>query len=149
MDIALLPASEDDFEELVRIRISAMKESLEKIGRFDEARARARFRQGFSPRHTRHVLVGNQRVGFVVSKLMENEILLDHLYIEPKFQRQGIGAEVLKQIFTEADLTRLPVKVGALKESQSNEFYIRHGFELIGQGEWDLYYVRSCKVQNG
>ncbi|WP_081012134.1 GNAT family acetyltransferase, partial [Pseudomonas syringae group genomosp. 3] len=29
-----------------------------------------------------------------------------------------------------------------LKESDSNRFYLRHGFQLVESGEFDNYYVR-------
>ena len=41
----------------------------------------------------------------------------------------------------EAAVAALPLHVGALKESRSNGFYLRHGFKPLAQGEWDNYYV--------
>jgi hypothetical protein len=42
----------------------------------------------------------------------------------------------------EADASALPLRVGALKESASNRFYIRHGFQFVESSEFDNYYVR-------
>ena len=142
--ISLTPAIESDFEALVAIRIEAMRESLERIGRFDPARARERFRSGFSPAHTRHIEAGHERVGFLVTMPQERHLLLDHLYIKPSYQGLGVGTEVLQLVFTQADSLGLPVKVGALRESDSNRFYQRHGFQLVEQGEFDNYYLRSA-----
>jgi len=74
-------------------------------------------------------------------------LLLDHLYIHPGFQGYGIGAAVLERILEEADAANLAVHVTALKESDSNRFYVRHGFEKIAEEEWDIHYVRSAKLQ--
>ncbi|VVP87368.1 hypothetical protein PS941_01338 [Pseudomonas fluorescens] len=82
-------------------------------------------------------------VGFVVLKDHQSELLLDHLYVIPSAQGAGIGTEVLTQIFREADEIGRPIKVGALKESASNRFYIRHGFVFVESGEFDNYYVRA------
>lgn len=138
-----------DAEALVALRILAMRESLERIGRFDPARARERFLSGFSPEHTRHILVGGERAGFVVVKPDGEALLLDHLYIDPRFQNRGIGAAVLATVFAEADARRLPLKVGALRGSDSNRFYLRHGFELVKEDEWDNYYVRPAPADRG
>ena len=135
-----------DAEALVALRILAMRESLERIGRFDPARARERFLSGFSPEHTRHILVGGERAGFVVVKPDGEALLLDHLYIDPRFQNHGIGAAVLATVFAEADARQLALKVGALRGSDSNRFYLRHGFELVKEDEWDNYYVRSARA---
>ena len=143
--ITLAPASEIDFGALVAIRIEAMRESLERIGRFDPVRARERFRSGFSPEHTRHIVVGAENVGFVVTKPQEQHLLLEHLYIRPAHQGRGIGTKVLQFVFAQAQSLHLPVKVGALRESESNRFYARHGFQLVEQSEFDNYYLRQAQ----
>lgn len=142
--IGFAPAVEEDFEELLSLRIEAMRESLERIGRFDPSRARERLRSSFSPEHTRHVIVEGKRVGFVAVKLEGEALLLDHLYIRPAMQGKGIGAAVLGHIFAEADAEGRPLRVGALRESNANRFYQRHGFLRTGEAEWDIYYERPA-----
>ena len=134
-----------DLESLIALRIEAMRESLERIGRFDPVRARERFLVGYSLEHTRHIELNGKRVGFFVVKKEADTMLLEHLYVRPSFQGNGIGSLVLAQIFTEADSKALTVRVGALRQSASNRFYMRHGFQLIEQAEFDNYYIRPSK----
>ena len=61
--MTLSPATQADAEELVLLRIAAMQEILERIGRFSPERARATFLESFLPDHTRHIIHNNQRVG--------------------------------------------------------------------------------------
>ncbi|WP_341678459.1 GNAT family N-acetyltransferase [Niveibacterium sp. SC-1] len=138
-----------DAELLASIRVEAMRESLERIGRFDLQRARERFLSGFSPAHTRYILVAGERVGFFVVRSDEGALLLEHLYIKPNHQGQGVGAAVLAEVFAQADRQACPVRVGALRESDSNRFYARHGFILVEQGEFDNYYVRPASEALG
>ena len=145
MDIKLVPVEPSDAESLVQIRILAMKESLERIGRFDPQRARSRFLATFSPIHTRYIYADESRAGFVTVKPDNAGLLLDHLYITPERQKIGIGALVLKVVFAEADKRGVPIRVGALKGSDSNRFYLRHGFTRVEEGEWDIYYVRQAQ----
>jgi GNAT superfamily N-acetyltransferase len=147
--IELTSAQADDFEELVALRTEAMRESLERIGRWDPARSRERFRAVFSPEHTRHILVGGQPVGFVTVKPHGDGLLLDHLYIRPAWQGRGVGGAVLAQVFREADAVAMPLRVVALRESESNRFYLRHGFELVGQEELDNRYIRHDSNRKG
>jgi GNAT superfamily N-acetyltransferase len=140
---AVLP---DEAEALAALRVLAMRESLERIGRFDPLRARERFLSGFSPQHTRHILVAGERAGFVVVKPEGDALLLDHLYVDPRFQNRGVGAQVLAAVFAEADAKGLPLRVGALRGSDANRFYLRHGFVLEKMGEWDNYYVRPVRM---
>jgi GNAT superfamily N-acetyltransferase len=145
LSISFANAKPEDFEYLLALRIDAMRESLERIGRFDPARARERFLSGFEPDDTRHIEHEAQRVGFVVTKRQAECLLLDHLYIHPKYQSKGIGGAVVSQVISEANALHLPVRVGALRESDSNRFYIANGFQLVDHGEFDNYYIRPMQ----
>ncbi len=134
-------AVQSDGEELASLRLVAMRESLELIGRFDPTRAKERFLSGFNPDQTRHILFAGKKVGFVVVKPIERGLLLDHLYVKPEYQGKGIGAAVLGEVFTQARTANCSVRVGALRESKSNHFYVRHGFVLVEQAEFDNYYL--------
>ncbi|MBN3766120.1 GNAT family N-acetyltransferase [Burkholderia sp. Ac-20365] len=119
-----------------------MRESLERIGRFDAQRARDRFLSSFDPAFCRLIMVDDERVGFVQAKPDGSYLVLEHLYIAPEHQGKGIGSAVLEVIFFDADSQSLSVKVGALRNSDSNDFYQRHGFLKTEEAEWDIYYVR-------
>lgn len=145
--LSLTPAGEGDFEALLMLRLAAMRESLEKVGRFDPQRARERLSRGFQPRYTRNILMDGQLVGFVVVvPLDDDEWLLDHLYIHPGAQKLGIGSWVMGQVLAEADQHHKAMRVTALRHSDANRFYLRHGFVLQAEGEWDLYYLRPARV---
>jgi GNAT superfamily N-acetyltransferase len=145
--ITLEPASDGDANDLADLRVLAMRESRERVGRFDARRARERLLSGFSAAHTRHIVSNGERVGFVVVRPLGDGLLLDHLYVVPGVQGRGIGTRVLEMVFAEADAARMPLRVGALRESDANRFYQRHGFELVDAGEWDNYYVRRHQAQ--
>lgn len=140
--VTLAPAHERDLEELVQLRLEAMRESLERVGRFDVVRARERFVLGFAPELTRHVLLEGERVGFVVLRPTPEGATLEHLYVRPARQGRGVGAAVLAIVFGEADRFAAPLRVGALRGSDSNRFYQRYEFVRVEEGEWDTYYVR-------
>lgn len=134
-----------DTDELVAIRIAAMRESLERIGRFDPQRARERFLATFDPHNTRYLVVGGERIGFVATRVEADHLFLNHLYVLPAYQGRGLGAQVLQQVFAEADALGLPVKVGALRDSASNRFYQRHGFVQTHEEAFDIYYQRAAR----
>jgi len=143
-NVHLCPAREEESEELVCVRIQAMRESLERIGRFDAQRARERFVAGFVPEFTRHILADGERVGFVAVKPTSDGLNLEHLYVLPERQGRGIGSTVLAILFQEADSRAMPLRVGALRGSDANRFYLRHGFIHVEESEWDIYYVRPA-----
>jgi ribosomal protein S18 acetylase RimI-like enzyme len=140
--VTFVQVSRGDFEELAGIRIAAMKESLERVGRFDPERAKVRLRNSFFPEHTRFIILGTVRAGFYALRPSDDGWHLDHLYVLPQFQGRGIGTTVMKEIFRDADSQRVSIFVGALKESASNRFYLRLGFSKTGENELDIYYRR-------
>lgn len=142
MNLTFSPTTRSDADLLVSIRIAAMRESLERIGRFDPQRARERFLASFDPALCRFIEADDVRVGFVLVRPQPDHWYLDHFYILPEHQARGIGAAVLRQIIADADLQLMPIRLGALRGSESNRFYQRHGFEQTDEAEWDIYYVR-------
>lgn len=143
--LAFRCADAADADALASLRVEAMRESLERVGRFDPQRARDRLLSAFSPAHTRHILWHGEPVGFDVVRPDGDGLLLDHLYIDPRHQGLGIGAAVLADLFARADREGRRVRVGALRDSDSNRFYLRHGFVQVEQTEFDNLYERPAR----
>ena len=136
------PVTAADGDALADLRVEAMRESLERAGRFDPVRARNRFLDSFAPEHTQAIVANGERAGFFVLKWRGASLWLDHLYLRAAWQNQGIGAQVLRHVCARADSLQVDLGVGALRGSPANRFYARHGFELVEQVDVDNYYVR-------
>lgn len=132
------PCNHSDGDTLAEIRARAMRESLEALGRFDPIRVRERFLASFTPADTVKILQNDQLVGFYVLRQRTDHLYLDHLYIEPSAQGKGIGGKVIDHIKQQAQ--QQPIRLGALKQSRSNQFYQQHGFQLTHDDEFDNYY---------
>ena len=133
-----------DFDELVALRIAAMRESLERIGRFDPERARERLRRSFHPEHSEFVVLDGQRIGFYTFRPAEEGFHLDHLYIHPDHQSRGVGSHVILRLLSRSDSLGMTVCLGALRDSPSNRFYQRHGFVQTAEDAWDIHYRRPA-----
>jgi GNAT superfamily N-acetyltransferase len=136
---------EPDFDALADVRIAAMRDSLERVGRFDADRARGRLRESYAPPHTWAITLDGVRVGFYALRPNDEALHLEHLYILPGHQGLGVGGAVMQRIAQQADSLRQPVTVGALRDSPANAFYQRHGFLKTGEDTWDIYYERPCR----
>jgi GNAT superfamily N-acetyltransferase len=143
LGIVFEATTQADAEALVEIRILAMRESLQRISRFDPQRARDRFLAAFEPALCRYIVANGTKAGFVLVRPMVDHLLLDHLYVKPDHQGRGIGLAALRTVMAEADAKSMPIRLGALRGSDSNRFYQRHGFVQTDESEWDIYYVRD------
>ena len=121
-----------------------MRASLERLGRFNPATAALRFRSTFRPGDTRRIRIGGEAAGCVGywPEADGEAMRIEHFYLAEKFQRLGVGSAVLRRLFNEAPPQATHFRVGALRDSDANRFYLRHGFVLVAEGEWDIAYER-------
>jgi GNAT superfamily N-acetyltransferase len=140
----LNPVAAADFEDMVALRIEALRPSLEHLGRFDPVRARERLAAGFKPEYMRHIAQDGKRIGFITFRPAANAVppalRLDHLYVRPACQGQGIGAWALDGAKAQAAEQGCDITLSALKHSDANRFYLRHGFVQVGESEFDVDY---------
>jgi GNAT superfamily N-acetyltransferase len=140
----LVPVVESDFDDMVVLRIEALRDSLERLGRYDPSRARARLADGFAPQHMHHIELDDQRIGFVTLRpddaAQPPSMRLNHLYIRPGAQGRGTGEWVLNWAKGQAVAAGRDITLSALKLSDANRFYVRHGFVVIGESEFDVEY---------
>lgn len=132
----LAPVADADFEAMLSLRIEALRESLERLGRFNPEVARARLKSQFRPEWMQHLVVDGERIGYFTVEPREGELRLHHLYLRPAAQGQGVGAWVLDQIKSQG----LPITLAALRESRANDFYRRHGFRVVEEQDFDIEY---------
>ncbi len=92
--LAYAAAAEADFDALAALRIAAMRESLERVGRSDPDRARQRLRATYAPQDPLAILLDGTRIGFYTLRRDDGALKLDHLYIAPGRQGMGVGAAV-------------------------------------------------------
>lgn len=140
-ELSFAPVGAADFEPMHELRMRAMRESLERVGRFDPQRSRERLAAGFQPEHMHHICRGSERIGFL-TLLPEGEAFnLQHLYVDPDAQGEGAGAWAMAWVQSHGR----DVRLSALKQSRANGFYQRHGFIQIGEEEFDIQYRWSAK----
>ncbi|CAM3726150.1 GNAT family N-acetyltransferase [Roseateles saccharophilus] len=132
----LAPVAGADFEEMLALRIEALRPSLERLGRFSPDVARVRLRSQFRPEWMKHLVVEGERVGYFTVEPREDELRLHHLYLKPAAQGRGIGAWVIDRIKSQGR----PITLAALRESRANDFYRRHGFRVVAEQEFDIEY---------
>ena len=133
-----------DFERMADVRIEVLRESLERLGRFDAERARARLAASFMPEDMRHIDLDGERVGYITLRPKSKDELptrlLEHLYIRNEFQNRGLGAWALDWAKSQAIAEDCNIKLSALRLSDANRFYVRHGFRRVSEDEFDINY---------
>jgi len=131
-----------DFDAMADLRALAMRPSLERLDHYDPQRSRRRLRAGFVPERMRWICLDGGRIGFYSLFREDAAWRLDHLYLHPCMQGRGVGSAVMRRLC--AQTQDAPMRVTALRESESNAFYQRHGFVRNGESQWDIEYERPA-----
>jgi GNAT superfamily N-acetyltransferase len=144
MNWTLRPATAADLERLAELRAEVMRPDLERLGRYDAHRVRPRFRDSFSPEHTRIVEVDGELAGSITLRPGEQqpEQWLEHFYLAPHHQGRGLGTAVLRTVLGAADAGRATVRLNVLQGSPARALYERHGFAVDSEDPIDIFMVR-------
>lgn len=67
-------------------------------------------------------------------------LFLNHFYVDPDFQGQGLGARLMERVKEEAARKGVSLDLEALKESRANAFYLSQGFVKTGESDFDNEY---------
>ena len=67
---------------------------------------------------------------------------VEHFYLSAPFQGRGLGSAVLARLLNDVPDAIKLFRVGALRESDANRFYRRHGFVKVSEDAWDIAYER-------
>ncbi len=138
----LRPAVAADIEVIAELRATVMRADLERLGRYDEHRVRQRLRDSFSPRHTSIVMIDRELAGCVTIRPAESRQWLEHFYLAPHRQGQGLGSAVLRTVLGRTDARGTTVGLNVLQGSAARRLYERHGFVVEAQDPIDVFMVR-------
>lgn len=126
---------------MLALSIRAMREHLERIGRFDPARRRERMRKQFDAGILRIIEEAGRLVGCVGVEDGAEAVEIHSLFLDRHAQGRGLGEAVFRAILAEhpGRLFRLEV----LKQSPARRFWERLGFVQYGEADFDWLMART------
>lgn len=141
-DWVLRAAVAADVEVIAELRAMVLRADLERLGRYDEHRVRQRLRDSFSTRDTSIIMIGCELAGCVTVRPAEGRQWLEHFYLAPHRQGQGLGSAVLRTVLERTDAQGMTVALNVLRGSAARRLYERHGFVVETQDPIDVFMVR-------
>ncbi|MGG5889430.1 GNAT family N-acetyltransferase [Falsiroseomonas sp. HC035] len=140
---SLRSAAEADFEALLDLSIRVMRAHLERLGRYDPARRRARMRTAFEGGGMRVIEVQGLTAGCIGIEPGPEGVELHSLYLEPALQGRGLGAAVVADVL--AMHAGAAFRIEVLKQSPARRFWERQGFALVGEQPYDWLLARPAR----
>ena len=134
MQVALIPAVEEDKAEIWDMFVSAMRPHIEKIWGWEDSWQTNEFNSRFFELNTSFIAANGNKLGYVQYSLNEADTYLNMVILSPNSQGQSLGKYVLNEIQGVQQGKPLKLRCFHVNERALN-FYKKNGFGVIGSEE--------------
>jgi len=143
--IELRPALEHDFEYCRRLYFGGMRWIIEEL-HLDRTAQETSFRQQWNSTQVRIIMLDNADVGWVQTIREDDELFVAQMFVDSRFQRKGIGTEVMKRLINEAAAWSLAVCLSVVRINPARRLYERLGFRVTHEDDRKFYMKRDADV---
>jgi ribosomal protein S18 acetylase RimI-like enzyme len=133
IDFCLRPAEQGDYPFALALYLEGAKDHLTKIGRWDENRIVALFREGYKQGRTRIISVDGRVVGFIQVVDFADRLYLRQLHLIDGFRGRGIGSILIGAELRRGAESGRPVTLDVMHGNPARRLYVRLGFESRGK----------------
>jgi len=132
-DFRLRPAEQSDYSFALALYLEGAKEHLTKIGRWDEDRFVALFREGYKQGRTRIISVDGRVVGFIQVVDFADRLYLRQIHLIDGFRGRGIGSTLIGAELKRGAESGRPVMLDVMHGNPARRLYVKLGFESTGK----------------
>jgi GNAT superfamily N-acetyltransferase len=147
MPIALRPARAADLPFCRRIEHETMRWIVDALFGWDEARQVENFARKWNAGEARIITVAaedaRRDAGWLQTAPRDDAIFLKSIYLDPLFQRQGIGTCIMQTVIDEAQRQSKALTLGVVKINPARRLYERLGFLITHEDEFKFYMRRE------
>ena len=145
MPIELRPALDHDFVYCGRLYFEQMRWIIEEL-HLDRAAQETSFKQQWNSTQVRIIVLDGSDVGWVQAIREDDGLFVGQLFVDCRFQRRGVGTEVMKRLIGEATAFKLAVRLNVARINPARRLYERLGFRVTHEDERKLYMKRDADV---
>jgi len=140
--IGFRQAQQTDISYLLALRKASMGDHLLAAGlNLSEQQHLERINECFADSSI--ILLENQPIGLIKLGVISDKLHIRQLQISPQYQGKGIGGKVLTLVKGKAKQLGLPLTLNVLLANPVISLYLRHGFVVTGQNEFE--YQMLCQ----
>lgn len=147
MLIEMRPAANSDFDYCRCLYFGEMKWIINEL-RLDLAAQESRFQQQWNPMQVHIITIDDADVGWVQIIRQEEELFIAQIIVARRFQRRGVGTEIMKRLIADAAQMGLPLLLSVVKINPAGRLYHRLGFQITHEDERKYYMKRDINADN-
>jgi ribosomal protein S18 acetylase RimI-like enzyme len=144
MLIDLRAARPDDFDFCARLYFSGMADIIRQL-KLDMAAQTANLRERWNVSEVRIITCDEADIGWIQSSVQDDALYLEQIFIDPAFQRGGIGTEIIYRLIARAVQAGQPVTLGVVKTNPARHLYERLGFRITSEDDLKFYMRRELE----
>lgn len=137
MTIHIRSVEQSDYDWLLDLHHTVYRELIiSEFGYWDDDEELGLFLEAWETKKIDIILKQNNPVGMFIVARQDDYLWLDEIQIEPQYQNQGIGTEILMQLILRARKMNLPLRLRVLHANQgAYRLYRKLGFQQISRAE--------------
>jgi len=129
----LRPATEADRAWLRWLHHATMRDTVESMWGWDEARQDSLFDAGFTPADLRIVQVEGRDIGVMAVTRRPSKLFLDNIQVAPDYQGRGLGTALIRDLQDQARIEGVPLALRVIVSNRARTLYARLGFVIREQ----------------
>jgi len=147
--LKLRKAVESDLEITYLIKSNSLKLYIDKIWGWDESFQERFHKKYFSKESTDLIILDEKKIGYIIMKESDEEIYIENILIDNRFQNLGIGTNIMKSIINKANSQRKTIRLQIFKINvKAKRFYINLGFNEISEKEHHIVMEKTSSNTN-
>jgi len=132
MPVTFRPARTQDFDYCRRIYLAEMEWIIDRLG-LNRTAQEVSFKEQWQASQVRIIILDGTDVGWLQTITQEAALFIAQLFVDGKFQRRGIGTEVLDRLIAEASSFNQAVRLSVVKINPAVRLYKRLGFQITDE----------------
>ncbi len=121
--------SKEDLDWLYDLYCRTLRPSIELAWGWDDLFQRQQFQQYLLPEHFKILTLAEQKIGAWLVFDQGDHYWLELILVEPRYQRQGLGSRLIRDLLARARRNRKSVRLSVNKTNPVRPFYERLGFK--------------------
>ena len=137
MNIQTRPARNSDYQWLLELHHTVYRDLItQEFGYWDEDEELGLFMKAWESKPIEILILDEKNVGMFIVDEHADHWWLDEIQIDPRYQQQGIGTEVIGQLIASARTHHLPLRLRVLHVNQGAcRLYQKLGFRQIDRAK--------------
>ena len=133
MNIQTRPARDSDYQWLIELHHTVYRDLITlEFGYWDKDEELGLFMKAWESKPIEILILDEKNVGMFIVDEHADHLWLDEIQIDPRYQHQGIGTEVIGQLIVRARAHHLPLCLRVLHANRSAyRLYQKLGFRQI------------------